>query len=304
MAHSIEVPETITKSSVYSGIAFLFFLSFLLLYVIFPFTWAGIVAIVIFGIVTMSGVVAEDVDDWHGAIVFNHWARTRRVMFAGFHWKLPWESPEELHSLKREVSSEGVENLATNDPAEKMDVSLLIHIRLDTSGSPEEAAKKFVRFNSVEDHHLNTIIRTEVLNLFGQYYGKCEMEALTKLVEIQKAVLEDPDASQRMGELQEKYGCHIGVVLKKSVPDEVTRQYKTTPARAEALKTALETLKSAGLNEEQARKAALLLDPNADFTETHTDWDVKLDAPDLKNLRNFSMIPPNMLGSGKKGTKK
>ncbi|MFA6476649.1 MAG: hypothetical protein WCV68_04605 [Candidatus Paceibacterota bacterium] len=308
--HSVEVPETLTPESVYHGLVFVFVSLFLVSFIFLPFAWAGIFALAVFGALVASGVLAEDIDDWNGAIVFNYWTktRTRRVMFGGFHWKLPWEHLEETHSLKREVSSgeTEVENFATNDPAERMDVLLLIHMRLDTSGTPQEAAARFIRFNSVEDHHLNIIVRKPVIRMFGQYYGGQEMEVLSRLTEVQDAVLDLPSSKKKLAELEQAYGVHIGITLSKSVPDEATRQYKTTPARAEALRTSMDKLMADGnakLDVEQARKAALLLDPNADFTETHTDWSVEIKAPDLKNLRDINVIPPGMFGD-KKGGKK
>lgn len=268
-------------------------------------TGLGLAAVVAFGLITVEVV------DFHGLLLFNPLTKSRRVIFPGLHLKLFWESIEEgsLESLRRIISSKGEENLPTNDPAENMKVHLTVHKRVNVSGTPEEAAQNFISFHSIDDASLTTVVRKEIVKKFGAYYGVHELEDLTNANAVQQAVFADTDIAAKIKEMEDRWGVSIGVILDTSNPDEATKDMKRTPARAESLRKAIKKLTETGpngekgLGDDEARRAALLLDPNADFTESRDDFNVNIAAPDLKNLRDVSLIPPGMLG-GKKGNKK
>jgi hypothetical protein len=315
-SNEVEIPKTITPGSVWVGNAFLFTLSlvvFTLLLIPFAEWWSpvcGLIATLLaLGFAIGSGTIAEEVVDFHGELLFNPWERTRRVLFPGLSFKLPWESVERdgtgavvVTSLVRIISSKGVKSHPTNDPAENMEVSLLIHLRVNTSGSPETSQENFIRFRAIAENALTEIVRAEIEKMFAEYFAEHEMEELLKLSEIQKAVLTLPTNADSIHEMEKKYGICIGVVLDASNPDKATKDMKRTPAMAEALREAIQILvTSKVMDPEQARRAALLLDPNTDYTERKFSLDI--DAPDLKNMQHFSAygVPGS---TEKKGGKK
>lgn len=265
--------------------------------------WAFFVTIAIFGGMVAGGTIAGNMEDWHAAVAFNPFTRRRRAIFQGFFVKLPWEKLEEPIPLRRDISKEATFSLATNDPTETMDVTILLHMRTDTSGTPEEAAKKLQHRESIEDEAVAEVVFGEIVKMFGEYYGDGEMENLLKLSVVQKTILSDPTNNDRLHELGEQYGMHIEVILKKSNPDERTKRLKETPARAEALNTAMEKLDQ-GLSPERRLNASLLLDDTAEYSETHNTWDVNINAHGLENLHDVNILPPGTLGGGQPGKKR
>ncbi|MEX2052533.1 MAG: hypothetical protein WD991_02480 [Candidatus Paceibacterota bacterium] len=310
----IQIPETIPPSAFEFGfwngmmVAAIFLVWTLLL---LPFTWwsPALALILIPGTLGMMiQSIAVNIPDWYGALVFNQFSRRRRVIFQGFHWKLWCEKLEHpLHSLKREVTATIEAVFTTNDPAEKMRVKILVHARLDTRPrSKEDDALNFIRFVSIDSDSLEHILHSEVKKMFGQHYGDSEMEELGKLDEVQKAVENVAENEKKIHKLEKSFGVHIGIVLEESVPDDATIEMKRTPARAEGLVTAIKKMTDAGMDPEKARRAALLLDPNSDYTEQQNEYEfrAKIDAPDLKNLHDVNIFPPGLVGNEKKKGKK
>jgi len=309
----IEIPTTITPGAVWKWNIILLSVIVLVLLPLLGLLWAIIlIGLGLAGAVTF-GLIAVEIVDFHGALLFNPLDKTRRVIFPGLHLKLPWESLEEgsQESLRRIVSSTGLENLPTNDPAENMQVHLTVHKRLNVSGTkdkpmkPEDAAVNFIRFHSIAVESLTTIVRKEIVKMFSEHYANREMEKLLDAKAIQDTVF--PVAGEgannaKIKEMETRWGVLIGVVLDASNADEATKQMKRTPARAEGLTTAINTLKTSGLNAEQARGAALSLDETADYSEKK--YRLEIDAPDLKNLTHVSIMPGAFGDDKKKGGKK
>lgn len=319
---SINVPQTITPVEVHIGNIALLFVSWLMLVTLFSpdfdheRIWAGILVMVELGVMITSGAMAVELPDRHGSTIFDPLTKERRSVFQGFHFKNPWEKLETLEDLRREAHSGGRINLPTNDPSETMELDLLIHTRVETSGSPEEAAESMKRFKSTTEDARKAVIDGEVTKMLAAHYAskgaKGEMENLTDARAIQKAVLEDDAINRgRLHELGHQYGVHIGVVLKSSNPDERTKKLKEAPARAEALRLARHNLMKKGdggeegMGGEEASRAALLLDGGAEYSEHRLALDVDVNAPDLHNLRDINIIPPGSLSGGsQKGGKK
>lgn len=324
---SIAVPKTITPwGRVITGNAMVLAVVWLIVSILLiPFStrgdvWAGFVTLATLGAMIGTGGIAVDIPDWHAGILFNPLTKRRRVVFQGLQWKLLWEHLEDedpLTSLKREVSSEKVVTLPTNDPTETMEVTILIHIRVKTSGTPREDARNIIRFHSVNEDARTLDVEAEVVKMFSSHYSdkkEGEMENLLDARAVQARVLEnkeDETNANKLNELEERYGIHIRIVLKRSNPDERTKKLKETPARAEALHTARHKLMRTGPNGEEpmegkdATRASLLLDGSAEYSEHLAKWDVDLHAEGLENLENFSVIPPSTIGGGeKKGGKK
>jgi hypothetical protein len=324
MSHTkdnIDVPETITpwgELIFWNGmvLAVIWVICSILL---FPFmkwgpVWALLITMAALGMLISSGAFAADVEDWFGAVVFNRFTKKRRAMFPGFHGKLPWEYLEEPPiPLKREITKQKKVALPTNDPTETMEVDLMVHLRFNTTGKPEKDSDNLIRFQSVEANSLEEIVFGEIVKMFAAYYStkkeKGEMENLLDARKVQKAVLIDDDTNhERIHQLEENYGVIIKVVLKSSNPDERTKKLKETPARAEALLVARHKLmavgpnKEAGMEQDKARRAALLLDDVAQYSEQHLT--LEIDAKGLENLRDVNVIPPGTFGGGKKGDKK
>jgi hypothetical protein len=319
------VQKTVTPFSVWTWIGFLTILVWGIWTLILTSEKGGLfLTLITLGVAISSGVIAVEIVDWHGVLIFNPWAKSRRVLFSGLHVKLPWEKVEEdgngkivLTSLMRTISSKETKPHPTNDPAENMETSLLIHIRVNTSGTSEDASDNFIRFRSIKEEALTEIVRVEVEKMFADYYGGQEMEALLKPHTIQEDVLglseiniEGTDEEKerkkkdeenrkknrvKIKEMEKKYGVSIGVVLESSKPDKTTQDMKRTPARAEALNTAIAKLVKGGMDHDQARRAALILDPNTNYSEERFDLHVK----GLENARDITM-----LGDPRKGDKK
>lgn len=318
---SDKAPETIRPANVvFWNMVVLPFGTWAILGVLFaPFSywspiWGGLFMLFIIGALVVGGSFSLDVKDWYGTTLFNRFTKKRRAVFPGFHWKLAWETPEEPYRLlKKEISSSGIEQLPTDDPAENMEFDLLILYRVNLHGTAEQAATNFVNFTAVDEHALTEDVRAQVKQAFGEYAGGKEMEQLLKPHEVQDAVVKNPANARMIRDLQEKYGIHMQVVLRSAKPDAATKALKTTPARAEALMAAREKLFGGPhpMDEDKVDDAALLLDPNADYTHAKHDVNVNVKAPDLKNLRdvNFGYVPGGGLGSaskkgGAKGGKK
>lgn len=322
------IPKTITPKSVWSwNITFLVVGYVICSILLSPFfdegnNWlaGGLVSLLGLGIAIASGIITEEIPDFHGVLIFNPWAKTRRVLFPGFSFKLPWEKVEHdnngavvLTSLVRAISSKETKIHPTNDPAENMETSLLIHMRINTTLkkegeklvpiTDEEAAENFIRFRSIKEDALTEIVRMEVEKMYAEYYGNKEMEDLLKPHAIQKAVMEVEGESEKkdvkkgtivkineekIKDMEEKNGVSIGIVLDSSKPDKATQDMKRTPAIAEALNDAIKKLVGGGMNKDQARRAALILDPNNDYTEERFDLHIK--APDLKNVRDITVL--------------
>ncbi len=312
-------PETLTPDGLVGKLVVMFLVAgvlFGLLLFLFLENWTSLVwgFIVIgvgFGMMILSGVIALNIDDWHGVEVFNPLAKTRRVIFPGLHPKLPWETVGEPKSFRRSISSSETETFATNDSAESMKAKIVIHMRLMTlvypDGKrvpPEEAARNFIRFHSVDEQDLAEIVRVKIVRMFAQHFGSSEMEELLKVEGVEHAVVNNPDNKKEIDKLEEKYGSDIVVELESSNPDEDTRQLKRAPARAEAIRKASETLREGGkgVNAGRAHLSAMLLDGSAKISEDRLKVDLDISAPDLQNLRTASVVIGAVPGvTGKKG---
>jgi len=306
----IPIPVTIMPPDVGVVILAIFGGIWLILYYLFPsalgWFWSIFVTLLVLAWTVSADLTAIEGIDYHGFLLFNPLNKSRRVIFPGLHPKAPWESKEEGsdESLRQVVASEGPENLPTNDPAENMIAKLTIHKRMDVSGTPEEAAAKFIRFHSIDKDSLRKVVRKEVIKMFSAYYAVREMEVLLDPHAIQDAVLALPENAKTIRDMEVRWGISIGVILETSEPDKDTKDMKRTPARAEAMRTAMDKLTMEGpskLDPEKARRAALSLDETAEFREEFTSFEVKVDAPDLKNLHDVNIIPPGTLG--KRGEK-
>jgi hypothetical protein len=310
--HNTQVPETIPRTGIHVWNLISAVGLWAVLSVVFGIfsekyynEWAGFATVAIIGFMFLNGRVATTIPDWQAMVLFDPVFKTRRVLFQGFHWKVWWEQDREegLVDLKRELHADDTPMiLVTNDPAESMVVVPKIHLQIDTTGNPQRDAQNVINFASNDEKAITGLVRGEVGQMLQEYYENHEMEELSKTATIRKEVFEDNDANCRCIEsLGERFGMHIGVVLESSVPTPETQDMKRTPARAEALRTAMDTLTKRGtskLTPEQARRAALNLDPHAEFTETHTDWKVALDATGLENLHDVQIFPPGTLGGG------
>lgn len=310
----VKIPQTLTPWWVFRVNIILLGAIWAILFFFFGTFSSTVATLLILSGAIAFGIIAEEMPDFEGALVFDSLFNKRRVIFSGLNFKLPWEKREEkTTNLKRVVSSKGVENFSTNDPAENMQASLTVHMRVSLGGGPEEANDNFVRFRSIEEDALTTVVRQRIVKMFAAYYaskknGQGEMENLLNPSAIQQAVLNDPDNQTIIRAMQDQYGADIGVELGSSNPDAETKKLKRTPARAEALATARGKLMAKGPNgeegmtKEEATRAALLIDETAEFSEQRIDLDVN--ASGLENLHDVSFIPPGMLGAGKKGDKK
>ena len=303
------IPRTITSKAVWGWNITLLFISYVICSLLLsPFfkegnNWlaGGLIALLGLGIAIFSGIITEEIPDFHGVLLFNPWARTRRVLFPGLSLKLPWEKVEHensgavvLTSLVRTVSTKETKTHPTNDPAENMETSLLIHMRVNTLSSDEEAAENFIRFRSIKEEALIEIVRVEAEKMFAEYYGGQEMEDLLKPHVIQEKVLKLEDNDKKIKEMENKNGVSIGIVLESSKPDLATQNMKRTPAMAEALDSAIKKLVAGGMDPELAGRRAMILDPTNDYSEER--FDLHINAPDLKNLQHASFM-----GFGEKG---
>ncbi len=346
-----EVPRTEPKAGVFFGnivaLGMTWAVASIILLPFFEipqnFLWGLSITGIVFGVLIATGGFAITVPDWYGVLVFDPLSKSRRVVFAGFNFKLLWEQLESgLTDLKREISSGDkdteIEKFPTDDPAEVMEAKIIIYFQLDTHGTPAQASANFIRFRSIEEHALMVIVRQAFVKMFGQYYATHEMEELLNCNKIQKEVeaLEDPTNRTKIYDLvksglEHKYGIHIGVILSSSKPDEATKNMKRTPAMAEALRDARIKLMSPhklkdkagnpikddkgddivipGMTKEEASRASLLLDPNTDYTEKKETFEVNIDAKGVQNMRHVSFTP-GFVGGGardnnaKKGGKK
>ena len=306
------IQKTITPGSVWTGIGTLTLLVWVICAMVSrSLVGSTFVTLVVLGIAILSGMIAVDIVDFHGVLIFNPWAKSRRVLFSGLNFKLPWEKVEEdgsgnivLTSLVRTVSSKETKTHPTNDPAENIEMSLLIHIRVNTSGTPDEplapqkAADNFVRFRSIKEEALTEIVRVEVEKMFAQYSGGKKMKSLLKPHVIQEAVLKIQDNIDKIKEMQDKYGVTIGVILESSKPDKATQDMMRTPAMAGALNAAIKKLVAGKMDPELARRAALILDPTNDYTEERFD----LHVAGLENARDITVLGDPRKGKG--GNKK
>jgi hypothetical protein len=68
---------------------------------------------------------------------------------------------------------------------------------------------------------------------------------------------------------------------------------------AEALYLAIQKLVAGGMEPDAARRAALILDPNNDYTEERLDWHVS--APDFRNLTHVNIVGAPVPTGSKKG---
>ncbi len=303
----VKIQKTIMPKPVLWWNIVLFLVIGVILFLLFGSLFWGIVLMLLsFAASVFFGLIAEEVVDFHAILLLDPFKKGRRVIFPGLHPKLPWEELEEgsKRSLRQVISSVGEENLPTNDPAENMKVHLTVHLRVDVSGTPKEAAENFVRFHSIEPETLKAVVRKEIVKMFSKYYAEHEMESLLDANKIQNDVCANNDS--KIKELATRWGVSIGIILDTSNPDEETKKLKRTPARAEALLKSTEILKrkgedGTGLETEQAHRSALLLDETAEYSEERFVLDIS--APDLKNLHDVSLIPPGTFGKGKGGHK-
>ncbi len=297
------IPKTITPKPVWYCNILLIIALWILLSFPFGLLWSLLVTGITLGALVASGVIATDTPDWHGALVFDPIFKTRRAIFPGLSFKLPWEIREKIDEkdftdLRRIISSKVEKDHPTDDPAENMKVSLLIHMRLRTFEiTSEEAAQNLIKFSSITESALTNLVQAEAEKMFGTYYARKEMESLLNLTKIQNAVLKVANNIKRISELEKNYGISIGFVLSASNPDDATKALKKTPAIAEALAKAIEKLTSKGMDPELARRAALILDQSNDYNEER--FDLNIAAPDLKNLKHVSFM-----GLGKDDKKK
>jgi len=314
----VKIPQTITPLSVWVGNGILLFVIWATVTVLLvPFseewapTWGLFVTFLTLGIAIYSGIITQEIVDFHGVLLFNPWARTRRVLFQGLSFKLPWEKVEEdgngnivLTSLMRTISSKETKGHPSKDPAVTMEAALLIHLKINISGTSEQAAENFVRFRGViKEEALTEVVRATIEKMFAEYYAEHEMQDLLKPNVIQEAVMGDQKNKDVIKAMEEKYGSSIGVVLESSKANKATQDMMRTPAMASALAVAIKKLiDDGGMDPEPARRAALLLDPNTDYKEDREEYHITLDAPDLQhltNLRDVNIVPVGALGKGK-----
>lgn len=308
---TIEIPKTITPISVWWWNTVISSIIFFVLWLPLGPFWATVFTLLGFAATIAVGIIAVDIDDYEGALLFNPFSKKRRAIFPGLHFKLPWEHIEyedeaktkKATSLKRLVSSEGVDNYPTNDPAENMEGNLKVHMRINTSGTAAQAADNFIRFRSIDEHALMVIVRGEIVKMFGAYYVINEMESLLDPKKIQEEVLANQVNKDKIEQIEKHWGISIGVVLESSDPDKATKDMKRTPSMTEALLKSRKRMIEEGVEEDLAHRTSLLLDPNTDYTETKFDLEIK--APDLKNLQHVSIVPlGGNPGAGKGGKKK
>jgi len=300
------IPKTITPNSVWEGLVVLLSVSLVFWTILmgifidpsWALLWSLFITLLGSGVAISSGTITEDIVDFHGVLLFNPWAKKRRVLFQGFSFKLPWEKIEHndegnvvLTSLVRAISTTETKNCTTIDPAVAMDATLTIHLRIKIKGvSPEQAAENFIRFRDIKEDSLTGIIRSEVEKMFAEYYAENKKDNLLKPHVVQQAVCGDPDNQEIIREMERKYGVEIGIVLSSSKADKATQDMMRAPAMTDALVESISKLKAIGVEPEPARRTAMTLDPNNNYTEESFNLNVNVDAPDLKNMTHVNFV--------------
>lgn len=314
---NVKIPETITPEKVwgYNGLIF-----GLILILFFSFGWAWWVALLatglLFGIAILTGLIAEDIHDFKGALVFDALSKSRRVMFAGFHFKLPWEvivtdkGEKVFTDLKKFVSCKCEKNWGTKLPARRMDVSFSIHMWVDVSGTAEEAADNFVRFRSVEDQAKKNRAETEVGKAFSSYYAEHQPDELNDEDKVYESVFNTGDSASKnqamLNKIKSDYGIGIKIILEDSDADKDTAHLLKTPAITAAFMEAVNYVVEKGkeakteVKLEDAIKLVKLLDETADVSEFN------LNVAGLENLEHLDLsgLAAKLGKNAKKGGKK
>jgi hypothetical protein len=296
------IPETKTPGSVYVGllsIAVVVGIS----YCWFLGTFWG-VALALATLAFTTQIYTIGVGEFKAQTILNSFSGNQRVVFQGRSAKLPWESAGTLVDLKAEIKDIPEETWATKDGA-LMDVKYVYMLH------PAATEEGILTYASFTDDGVKTKAHNVFTRVLSSYFGKCK--DCTNLLDKEKvnvAVFSNPAVIQTIKDLELECGVIANAYLEDVDYDEATQEARDTITNTKSYDASVDILMKTrpdgtpGMSRPDAEKLVKLANFKNNVSEEIKDWNLKVDAPDMKNMTSFSIVGMPPTSGGGKGGKK
>lgn len=311
MANNRIIPATKTPGSIFG-----FWIGTILLLLLFLCSFFGAFGLVITCIILAfpdlyreSGVPA-----YHSLNLVNSITGNMRVVFPGFNLKFLWEKAQKdgLLDLRVDIKEVCEETYASKDAL--MKTKYVYTIKPDLSDRfGTDAAQKILTYSSFEPSAIQTKGRALFSMLLSDHYAEKPGDELLKKETINKAVFLKPNSNNFVNSIEEferTHACEVTVRLEDSDFDERAQKFRDMISGADSIEKAIAILMK-GRTLDDGTKIAPMSRPQAEkfiklgnfdgFTEN--DFNLNVAAPDLKNLRDVTILGTGGVNN-KKGGKK
>lgn len=277
------MPRTATPPDVVMTLIVLMGALILVLYLFWG-TWGFSAACIILALTTPTYAIFTP--QYHAGIVLDEFSKRQRTIFQGLNFKKPWETLQTLRGHPTFIDlrvdlHETINDTYVADDA-LMEVSYVYTVRPHYSESYTASDKAVRTFASYTPAAIKRNAKALVSQLISDHFsGKkgddlLNKEAITK--EIERI---DSDDIQKYEEI---HGSDLEFTIEDSDFSERAQEFRDMISKADSFAQAKQKLVENNMQPEVAEQIVKLMA----FPENLREWNVKLDAPDLKNLRNFT----------------
>lgn len=306
------IPSTKTPFEVY---AILFMMGFVLTVFIsyfLGFKWGLIISFIILG-GTTSFYTVNNIPMFHALILMGI-NGSMRIIFPGkMNLKLPWEQAQEGYiDLRIETSEVCNDTYPSKDAL--MKTQYVYSFRPDLREGPGRNIEgSIIKFSSFEISAIKGKAKALFSMLLSDHYAKTEGEKLTNKEDINKKLFgKKGSPSKAITEFEKEHGVEISVRLSDSDFDSNVQAYRDKVAGAKSINDIRNIFikddilddgtVAKGVSPEAADQMIKLMEFDG-YKETVLN--LKIDAPDLKNLQNVNVLGGGGLlgGQEKKGGK-
>lgn len=196
---------------------------------------------------------------------------------------MPWESNTQEVDLRVDLKEVLEETYASADAL--METRYVYTIRPDFSGT--DGGEKIVLYASYEASAIKGSGRALFSMLLSDYFGKHSGQDLLDKSLINRETFERASGSSLIDEFERSHGVKVTVRLEYSGFNQRTQKFRDMVSGAKSFDQAVEALvrDGNGMTREEAVKIAKLMN-----LEGVREYNINVHAPDLRNLRDFTVL--------------
>ncbi len=281
------IPSTKTPNDVYSIL-----IATVLVSLLFFGSLLGIWGIMIVGLIlafTTQYYTESTIPAFHAGILKNSFTGKMRVLFPGVNFKLPWEEAQEKTiDLRIELTEPSKPETYDSLDAE-MTVTCVSTFRPDlTECFGEDVGEKILLFSSFEPKAIQEKGKALFSMLLSDYYASKQGKDLLKKEEINNTVFgTETNPNIKILNFEKRHGVEVTVRLTDSDFSKAAQKFRDMISGADSIDKAINKLVSGGMERSKAEKMVKLMNLDG-YTEK--DINLNVNAPDLKNLRDVTML--------------
>lgn len=256
------------------------------------------VVLLVGGLALSTNLFTNGIPAFNAGILINLINGKMRVIFPGINWKLPWEKESQLIDVRVELKEVLKETYPSQDA--KMEVEYIYTIRPNISNKHGmDPVTAILLYSSFEPEAIKAKGKGLFSMMISDHYGKNTSNNLLDKSSINNELFEKDD-SCKIKEFEEKHGCEIHVLIKDSDPVKEAQKFRDMVSGAKSINLAIKELIDGGMSKEEAERMVKLMNLE-NYSEN--DFNLNVDAPDLRNLQNMTFMGGGSRSFGNKSTK-